>query len=108
MERTGYWPAQSWLLPAFLFMFETISVRRRTIFYAGGDVRGGSGVIVLPCGAARHIVGIAAMALMQRSTLVLTTSITRRHRTVGNPRDPRQDSPQAKIRVGEYTGEKQR
>ncbi|MFO0965192.1 MAG: DNA repair helicase XPB [Gemmataceae bacterium] len=46
------------------------------VFYAGGDVRGGSGVIVLPCGAGKTIVGIAAMALVQRSTLILTTSIT--------------------------------
>ena len=46
------------------------------VFYAGGDVRGGSGVIVLPCGAGKTIVGIAAMALLQRSTLVLTTSVT--------------------------------
>src|SRR5205823_14425991 len=44
--------------------------------YAAGDVRGGSGVIVLPCGAGKTIVGIAAMALCQRNTLVLTTSIT--------------------------------
>jgi DNA excision repair protein ERCC-3 len=46
------------------------------IFYAGGDVRGGSGVIVLPCGAGKTIVGIAGMSLLQRNTLVLTTSIT--------------------------------
>ena len=46
------------------------------IFYAGGDVRGGSGVIVLPCGAGKTIVGITAMTLLQKSTLVLTTSIT--------------------------------
>jgi DNA excision repair protein ERCC-3 len=46
------------------------------VFYAGGDVRGGSGVIVLPCGAGKTIVGIAAMALLQKSTLILTTSIT--------------------------------
>lgn len=46
------------------------------VFYAGGDVRGGSGVIVLPCGAGKTIVGIAAMSLLQRSTLILTTSIT--------------------------------
>lgn len=46
------------------------------VFYAGGDVRGGSGVIVLPCGAGKTIVGIAAMALLQKSALVLTTSIT--------------------------------
>lgn len=46
------------------------------IFYAGGDVRGGSGVVVLPCGAGKTVVGIAAMALMQKNTLVLTTSIS--------------------------------
>lgn len=46
------------------------------VFYAGGDVRGGSGVIVLPCGAGKTIVGIVAMTLLQKNTLVLTTSIT--------------------------------
>src|SRR5882724_9701309 len=46
------------------------------VFYAGGDVRGGSGVIVLPCGAGKTVVGIVAMTMMQKSTLVLTTSIT--------------------------------
>lgn len=45
-------------------------------FHAGGDVRGGSGVIVLPCGAGKTIVGINALATLKRSTLVLTTSTT--------------------------------
>jgi DNA excision repair protein ERCC-3 len=45
-------------------------------FHAGGDVRGGSGVIVLPCGAGKTIVGIAALAALGRHTLVLTTSTT--------------------------------
>ena len=45
-------------------------------FYAGGDARGGSGVIVLPCGAGKTIVGLAAMAALQTETLVLTTSTT--------------------------------
>ncbi len=45
-------------------------------FHAGGDVRGGSGVIVLPCGAGKTIVGIAAMAALGKQTLVLTTSTT--------------------------------
>src|SRR5205823_10955039 len=39
------------------------------VFYAGGDAHGGSGVIVLPCGAGKTIVGLAAMALVQRATL---------------------------------------
>jgi DNA excision repair protein ERCC-3 len=46
------------------------------IFHAGGDVRGGSGVIVLPCGAGKTIVGIVAMSMLQKSVLILTTSIT--------------------------------
>jgi DNA excision repair protein ERCC-3 len=45
-------------------------------FHAGGDVRGGSGVVVLPCGAGKTIVGIAAMAKLGRHTLILTTSTT--------------------------------
>ncbi len=42
------------------------------VFYAGGSAQGGSGVIVLPCGAGKTIVGMAAMAQLQTSTLVLT------------------------------------
>jgi len=42
------------------------------IFYAGGSARGGSGVIVLPCGAGKTIVGMAAMAQLQTSTLILS------------------------------------
>src|SRR5262245_11988630 len=72
------------------------------IFYAGGDVRGGSGVIVLPCGAGKTIVGLAAMALMQRSTLVLTTSITavkQWHREILDKTNLSEDA------IAEYTGE---
>lgn len=45
-------------------------------YHAGGDARGGSGVVVLPCGAGKTIVGIAALAMLRKSTLVLTTSTT--------------------------------
>lgn len=72
------------------------------VFYAGGHVKGGSGVIVLPCGAGKTIVGIAAMALMQRSTLVLTTSITavkQWHREILDKTDLPDDQ------IAEYTGE---
>src|SRR5262245_32099653 len=72
------------------------------VFYAGGEVRGGSGVIVLPCGAGKTIVGIAAMALLQRSTLVLTTSITavKQWRREILDKTDLDDS-----QIGEYTGE---
>ena len=42
------------------------------IFHASGSTRGGSGVVVLPCGAGKTIVGMAAMAQLQTSTLILT------------------------------------
>ena len=45
-------------------------------FHLAGSERGGSGVIVLPCGAGKTIVGLAAMALVKQTTLVLTTSLT--------------------------------
>ncbi|MDX1502170.1 MAG: helicase-associated domain-containing protein [Thermoanaerobaculia bacterium] len=45
-------------------------------FHAGGTSRGGSGVVVLPCGAGKTIVGMAVMARLETSTLILTTSVT--------------------------------
>jgi DNA excision repair protein ERCC-3 len=45
-------------------------------FYLAGSARGGSGVIVLPCGAGKTIVGLAAMAMVGQTTLVLATSLT--------------------------------
>jgi DNA excision repair protein ERCC-3 len=45
-------------------------------FYLAGSERGGSGVVVLPCGAGKTIVGMVAMELVGQTTLVLTTSIT--------------------------------
>ena len=45
-------------------------------FHAGGSARGGSGVIVLPCGSGKTIIGIGAMARCGMRTLILTTNIT--------------------------------
>ncbi|MCH2100831.1 MAG: DEAD/DEAH box helicase [Planctomycetes bacterium] len=41
-------------------------------FYRGGTALGGSGTIVLPCGAGKTVVGLAAMAAVGSNTLVLT------------------------------------
>src|SRR5260370_38963340 len=43
-------------------------------FYAGGAPSGGSGVVVLPCGAGKTIVGLATIADIQRATLILSTN----------------------------------
>jgi len=43
-------------------------------FHMRGSNHGGSGVIVLPCGAGKTLVGIAAIERLQTQTLVLTTN----------------------------------
>ncbi|RKD25674.1 helicase [Ammoniphilus oxalaticus] len=45
-------------------------------YYVGGSVFGGNGVLVLPCGAGKTVIGIAAMAKIGMETLVLTTNVT--------------------------------
>ena len=45
-------------------------------FYHAGSEKGGSGVVVLPCGAGKTVVGLAAMELIGQTTLVLTTSLS--------------------------------
>jgi len=45
-------------------------------FHASGEERGGSGVIVLPCGAGKTVVAMATMAAVQAHTLILTTSVS--------------------------------
>lgn len=42
------------------------------LFHAGGSAQGGSGTIVLPCGAGKTIVGMGVMNKLQTSTLILT------------------------------------
>ncbi len=45
-------------------------------FFGGGGLRGGSGVVVLPCGAGKTIVAAACMALVGEATLILTTGVS--------------------------------
>ena len=44
-------------------------------FYGDG-IEGGSGVVVLPCGAGKTMVGLAAMAKLGMRTLILCTNVT--------------------------------
>ena len=71
------------------------------VFHAGGTARGGSGVVVLPCGAGKTIVGMACMAEVQSSTLVLTTGITATRQWIAEMLD--KTTLQAD-QVGEYSG----
>jgi DNA excision repair protein ERCC-3 len=70
-------------------------------FYAAGTARGGSGVVVLPCGAGKTIVGLACMARLQTSTLVLTTSVTATRQWIAELIDKTTLPGEA---IGEYSG----
>ncbi len=71
------------------------------VFHAAGTARGGSGVIVLPCGAGKTIVGLACMAKLQSSTLILTTNVTATRQWIGEVLDK---TTLAEDQVGEYNG----
>jgi DNA excision repair protein ERCC-3 len=43
-------------------------------FHQGGGPEGGSGVVVLPCGAGKTVVGIGIMSLIKSATLILVTN----------------------------------
>lgn len=58
------------------FQIRDYQKRAVDIFHANGSVSGGSGVIVLPCGAGKTITAMAAMSMLKTQTLILTTNIT--------------------------------
>ena len=70
-------------------------------FHAAGTERGGSGVVVLPCGAGKTVVAMAAMAQVGVSTLVLTTSVTAVRQWI---RELLDKTTLQEDQVGEYTG----
>jgi DNA excision repair protein ERCC-3 len=72
------------------------------VFHAGGDEQGGAGVIVLPCGAGKTIVGLAALVQAGCETLILTTSVTAARQWIDEILDKTQLRPD---QVGEYTGQ---
>ena len=72
-------------------------------FYAGGTERGGSGVVSLPCGAGKTVVGIGAMAKVKAQTLVLTTNVTALRQWRDEILDKTTLSPE---QVGEYSGDR--
>lgn len=70
-------------------------------FWAGGTVAGGSGTIVLPCGAGKTIVGIGAMSTVKAHTLILTTNVTALRQWRDEILDKTDIDPEM---IGEYSG----
>ncbi len=46
------------------------------VFHANGAVYGGAGVVTLPCGSGKTVVGIGVMEKVQMHTLIITTGVT--------------------------------
>ena len=72
------------------------------VFYASGSEKGGSGVIVLPCGSGKTVIGIATMALIQTKTLILTPNISASRQWIREICDKTDLTPDM---VKEYSGE---
>lgn len=73
------------------------------VFHANGAREGGSGVIVLPCGAGKTIVGIGVMQIVGAQTLILVTntlSIRQWKNEILDKTDIKEED------IGEYSGEK--
>ena len=73
------------------------------VYYAGGADHGGSGVVVLPCGAGKTMVGMAAMALTNCNTLILTPNTFSVEQWINELLDKTTLTPD---QIGEYTGQR--
>jgi DNA excision repair protein ERCC-3 len=85
------------------FRLREYQVQAVDAFYREGTVAGGNGVVVLPCGAGKTVVGLAAMARVGRAALILTPNTTSVRQWIREILNKTTLSPE---QVGEYTGEK--
>ena len=72
-------------------------------FHQRGSVRGGSGVLVLPCGAGKTVIGMGVMLELQCETLILTTNNSAVKQWL---RELADKTTLETSQMGEYTGEK--
>jgi len=71
-------------------------------FWAAGQAAGGSGVVVLPCGAGKTVVAMGVMAKAGTQTLILVTSIIAARQWKSELLDK---TDLAEDQIGEYSGE---
>lgn len=72
------------------------------VFYAGGSERGGSGVVVLPCGAGKTMVGMGIMEKLKCETLILCPNTIAVRQWISELSDKTTLSEEV---LGEYTGD---
>jgi DNA excision repair protein ERCC-3 len=84
------------------FLLRDYQKNAASAFYQSGSVHGGAGVVVLPCGAGKTIIGIACMHLVQSCTLILSSCVTSLRQWRNEILDK---TTLAEDQVGEYSGE---
>ncbi|HVN72484.1 MAG TPA: DNA repair helicase XPB [Desulfomonilia bacterium] len=72
-------------------------------YWAGGSPQGGQGIVVLPCGSGKTIVGMASMVEAKTHTLILCTNVSAVHQWIDELLDK---TTLNKDEIGEYTGGK--
>jgi DNA excision repair protein ERCC-3 len=82
------------------FALRDYQVQAVHAFHALGAARGGSGVIVLPCGAGKTVVGMGVISAVRSSTLILTTSVTAVRQWIRELLDKTDIAPES---IGEYS-----
>ncbi|RUT36267.1 DEAD/DEAH box helicase [Paenibacillus zeisoli] len=70
---------------------------------SSNGTEGGSGVLVLPCGAGKTVIGLAAMDKLQRETLILTSNVTSVRQWI---QELRNKSTLSDLEIGEYSGDR--
>ena len=85
------------------FALRTYQNQAADTFHAAGGPRGGSGVIVLPCGAGKTIVAMAVMDRLQSSTLILATNTSSVRQWIDEVLDK---TTLQTDQIGEYSGAK--
>ena len=73
------------------------------IFWQDGAASGGHGVVVLPCGAGKTVVGLAALSLVQQQCLILVTNVTAARQWI---REILDKTTLTEDQVGEYSGDR--
>ncbi|MCC6409822.1 MAG: DEAD/DEAH box helicase [Planctomycetes bacterium] len=87
------------------FKLRPYQIQAGEAFHAGGTVVGGNGVVVLPCGAGKTVVGIQVMSLVGTKTLILTTNTVAVRQWREELLDKTELTPD---QVSEYTGDQKK
>jgi DNA excision repair protein ERCC-3 len=111
-DRGGYTEGDKFAIPLATktrdgkdFAIRDYQASAADAFHQGGAVTGGNGVIVLPCGAGKTIVGLAVMNRVGAKTLILTTNtvaVSQWRQEILDKTDLTEED------VSEYTGESKR